>query len=173
MIRIFTDIKSTINRLHSQLQLDAGSDIGVQVAAIRDQVIARGDAALVDYAKRFDGVQHEAFSLTVTDDEIRHAYTLVSSDVVEALTRAKTHITAFHKRQLPQSWSHSFDTGITYGNRFVAIEKVGLYVPGGRAPYPSTVLMNAIPAVIAGVDDITLVTPPQKDGSIAPQILVE
>lgn len=142
------------------------------VEAIHQEIKTGGDQALVSYAKTLDRVTVEALQLTVTPEEIKAAYAHVPKDFIQAVKKAKKNIEQFHRYQLPKNWSKTLKSGVRYGMRFSPLDKVGLYVPGGRALYPSTVLMNAIPAKIAGVQTCVMTTPPRPDGSIAPQILV-
>ena len=139
------------------------------VSEIIKTVRADGDAALFEYSKKFDKV--ELSSLEVTEDEINNAFSLVEPEFVEILKEAKENIYAFHSRQVRNSFLISEKDGVVIGQKVIPIEKVGLYVPGGTAAYPSSVLMNAIPAKIAGCEQIVMVTPPAKDGSVNPAIL--
>lgn len=141
-----------------------------KVLAIINDVRLNGDAAIHTYTERFDGVKQE--SLIVTDDEFDEAYTLVSQSFIASLLKAKQRITDFHEEQRERSWFIRQEKGILLGQQVTPIEKVGIYVPGGKAAYPSTVLMNAIPAAIAGVDHIAITTPPQPDGKVNPHVLV-
>lgn len=139
------------------------------VTEIIKTVRAKGDAALLEYSKMFDKVELEA--LEVTEEEIDKAFSLVEPEFVEILKEAKENIYAFHSRQVRNSFLINEKDGVIIGQKVIPIEKVGLYVPGGTAAYPSSVLMNAIPAKIAGCDQIVMVTPPAKDGSVNPAIL--
>ena len=139
------------------------------VSEIIKTVRAKGDEALFEYSRKFDRV--ELSSLEVTKEEIENALNLVEPEFIEILREAKENIYAFHSRQVRNSFLISEKEGVIIGQKVIPIEKVGLYVPGGTAAYPSSVLMNAIPAKIAGCDEIVMVTPPAKDGSVAPAIL--
>lgn len=143
--------------------LKAATDI---VATVREQ----GDEALRAYSLKFDQVELDA--LEVTEEEIEDALKAVDEDFVRSVEYAADNIADFHKRQLQQSWFTTRDDGAITGQRFTPLERVGIYVPGGRAQYPSTVLMNAVPAAVAGVDEIIMCTPPSKDGSVNPYTLV-
>ena len=138
------------------------------VASIIADVIVNKDAALKAYAKKFDGVDLD--SLEVTKEEIDAAYAQVDKDFIAILEEAAENIRAFHSKQVREGFSMEKD-GIVVGQKITAIEKVGLYVPGGTAAYPSTVLMDSIPAKIAGCKEIVMVTPPAKDGGVNPNIL--
>lgn len=143
-----------------------------RVEEIRTQVQDHADHALHALAHSLDGVTVQMKSLQATSEEIKAAYAQVPRSFIQALKKAKKNIETFHRYQLPKNWHKTFKTGVSYGMRYSPLEKVGLYVPGGRALYPSTVLMNAIPAKIAGVQTCVITTPPRPDGNIAPQILV-
>ncbi|PIC76472.1 histidinol dehydrogenase [Sporosarcina sp. P19] len=140
------------------------------VLSIIDQVRSEGDQAVLDFTERFDGVKLD--SLIVTEEEINEAEQAVTDDFYRALRSAKERITTYHEAQKEQSWFLNPNEGIMLGQKVTPIDSVGLYVPGGKAAYPSTVLMNALPAKIAGVGRISMVTPPQRDGKINPYVLV-
>lgn len=140
------------------------------VLKIIDKVRSEGDTAVLDFTERFDGVKLE--SLLVTEAEIHEAEQAVTEDFYRAMRSAKKRITTYHEAQKEQSWFLNPNEGIMLGQKVTPIDSVGLYVPGGKAAYPSTVLMNVLPAKIAGVGQITMVTPPQRDGKINPHVLV-
>ncbi len=129
-----------------------------------------GDQALISYTEQFDGVRLD--NLIVTAEEFAEAQTLITEEFLAALRKAKQNITAFHEVQKEQSWFINQEKGIVLGQKVTPLDSVGIYVPGGKAAYPSTVLMNAIPAKIAGVGRIAMVTPPQADGKVNPHVLV-
>ncbi len=139
------------------------------VQAIVNDVKTRGDEALREYTLKFDGVNKTCFELTQSD--IDKAYAEVSDDIIKSLEHAAANIRDFHERQKQQSWITAKENGVLLGQRIRGLTRVGIYVPGGRAAYPSSVLMNAIPAKVAGVKEIIMVTPPSKDGSVNPNIL--
>ncbi|CDZ24150.1 Histidinol dehydrogenase [[Clostridium] cellulosi] len=139
------------------------------VQKIIADVRSRGDEALKEYTLKFDGVNTDCFELT--SEDIDNAYNSVSGEIISALKRAAENIRDFHERQLQQSWLTTKENGIMLGQRVRGLKRVGIYVPGGRAAYPSSVLMNAIPAKVAGVKEIIMVTPPSKDGKVNPNIL--
>ncbi len=172
MIHIREDIKSYITNSHAQNQSNETDEIKNTLDTIEAAVKSQGDAAVILYTKTFDKINTENFNLCVSPNDIKHAYTQVSSDLIDALTSAKANIEAYHKNQSPKNWESSPSPGVKYGVQYSPLECVGLYVPGGRAPYPSTVLMDAIPAKLAGVTQLVMTTPPQADGNIPPQILV-
>lgn len=136
---------------------------------IIEDVRQRGDAALRDYTERFDGVCVD--DLRVPFDAIAEAVTLVDDQTAKALRKAADQIRDFHERQRQQSWFSVREDGALVGSKVEPLESVGIYVPGGRALYPSTVLMNALPAAVAGVPRIVCVTPPTSDGTVDPAIL--
>ena len=139
------------------------------VAAILRDVKQRGDEAVLEYTRRFDRCDID--SLAVTAAEIEEAFSLVEPEFLEVLRKAAENIRAFHRAQVRQSLVQTPRSGVVLGQRITPIERVGLYVPGGTAAYPSTVLMDAIPAKIAGCEKIVMATPPGADGKINPAIL--
>ena len=139
------------------------------VAEIISNVIKSGDAALFDYAAKFDKVQLS--SLEVSQEEIDEAFQAVEPEFLDILRDAAANIRAFHEKQVRNSFLLNNKDGVVIGQKVTPIEKVGLYVPGGTAAYPSTVLMDSVPAKIAGCETIVMVTPPGKDGKVNPVIL--
>lgn len=133
---------------------------------IIDEVRSRGDEAVRDFTRQFD--KAELADLRVSDEEIDEAVRLVGDDFNEAIIQAAAGIEDFHRRQVPQSWFVTHEGGVMLGQKVTPLRRVGIYVPGGRACYPSSVLMNAIPAVVAGVEEIAMVVPPDADGSVNP-----
>lgn len=140
------------------------------VLEIIDDVRKNGDQALFSYAEKFDHVLLD--ELVVSEKEFAEAEKKVSDEFIEAIHIAKKNISSFHERQLESSWITFKDDGVMLGQKVTPMDRVGIYVPGGKAAYPSTVLMNAIPASIAQVPEIFIATPPQADGSINPHVLV-
>src|SRR3954468_17729443 len=149
---------------------ESAADVGGVVARIIDDVAERGDAALVEYTNRFDRVSLTAAMLRLTADEIACGANAAPPDTVAALVVAAERIEAFHRRQLPSDIDYIDDAGVRLGQRWRAIEAVGLYVPGGTASYPSSVLMNAIPAKVAGVERLAMAVP-APDGVLNPLVL--
>ena len=139
------------------------------VAEILKQVRERGDDALKEYTEKFDGVRLE--SLTVSPQEIQEALESVEPDFIRVLEKAADNIRKFHRRQVRNSFILNEEKGIVMGQKVIPVDRAGLYVPGGTAVYPSTVLMDVIPAKIAGVPEVVLATPPGKDGKVNPAIL--
>ena len=147
----------------------ASADVSGIVTDIIEDVKANGDAALIKYAEKFD--KAKLTSLEVTEAEIEEAFNTVEPKFLEIIRTAAQNIRNFHEKQVSQSFIISENDGIVTGQKITPIEKVGLYVPGGTAAYPSTVLMDSIPAKIAGCKEICITTPPSKDGKVNPVIL--
>ncbi len=144
-----------------------------RVDAILNDVKTRGDEAVFEYTKRFDGADINASCIAVTEEEIREAYEIIGqSGLLEIIRKAIVNIKEYHEKQRQFSWFDSKPDGSILGQKITPIEKVGVYVPGGKAAYPSSVLMNIIPAKVAGVDKIIMTTPPNKEGKVNPGTLV-
>lgn len=139
------------------------------VTDIINDVRANGDAALRKYAKKFDGADFD--SLEVTQAEIDEAIACVEPEFIEVLKKAAANIRRFHEKQVRTGFRLEDKEGVVIGQKITPVDRAGLYVPGGTAAYPSTVLMDSIPAVIAGCEEVVIVTPPDKDGRINPVIL--
>jgi histidinol dehydrogenase len=152
------------------MKREASQDVGATVADILRDVELRGDAALIDYTRRFDRLELSPAGLRVGEDEIEAALGACPKAALEALIFAKARIEAFHRRQLPKDDQFTDAQGIGLGLRWTAVEAAGLYVPGGTASYPSSVLMNAVPAKIAGVERLVMVAP-TPDGRSNPLVL--
>lgn len=142
------------------------------VNEILENVKKNKDAAIFDYTKRFDGADINADNIVVTKEEIEEAYTLVDEKLVEVIRKALVNIRDYHQKQKQYSWFDSKPDGTMLGQKVTALSRVGVYVPGGKAVYPSSVLMNIIPAKVAGVEQIVMTTPPAKDGKVYPATLV-
>lgn len=142
------------------------------VAEILANVKANGDKAVFDYTLRFDKAQINEENVRVTDEEIEEAYALVSPKLIEVIRKALVNIRDYHMKQKQYSWFDSTAKGTILGQKVTPIETVGVYVPGGKAVYPSSVLMNIVPAKVAGVDKIIMTTPPAADGKVNPSTLV-
>jgi len=149
--------------------IQAEENVSAAVDAVIDNVRKNGDAALLEYTERFDGVKLE--ELQVSDEEIVRAVMQASPDLVETLRQAAANIEAFHRAQVRQDVVLTDRPGMVLGQRYTPIEKVGICVPRSPVAFPSTILMNVIPAKIAGVKEIVLVTPPEKDGTVSPVAL--
>ena len=144
------------------------ADVDEAVAGILAEVKVGGIEAVLRFAERFDKVKLDADSLRVGPEEIARGVAETSPEVREALAFAAGRIRAYHERQRPQDLRFTDEAGVELGWRWTALESVGIYVPGGRAAYPSSVLMNAVPAAVAGVDRIAMITPP---GRLEPAVL--
>jgi histidinol dehydrogenase len=151
------------------IRTDNGSNVRKTVADILADVRKNGDEALLRYTKKFDGA--ELSSLEVTAEETAAAMAVADRRLVEILERAARNIESFHRRQKREGFVINGDDGVVLGQRVLPLERVGVYVPGGTASYPSTVLMNCIPARLAGVRELILATPPAPDGTVGPEIL--
>ncbi|MBR2988566.1 MAG: histidinol dehydrogenase [Clostridia bacterium] len=139
------------------------------VSEIIAKVKSEGDGALYYYAEKFDKVK--LASLEVSEEEIAEAYAVVDSELIAVMEKAKENIVAFHSKQKREGFEIKKENGVVVGQLILPVDKAGLYVPGGTAAYPSTVLMDSIPAKIAGVKEMVMVTPPGKDGKVNPVIL--
>ena len=142
------------------------------VKEILDNVQNRRDEAVFAYTKQFDGADINASNIQVTEEEIKEAYSLVDDSLLAVIRKAKKNIEAYHEKQRQYSWFDSRPDGTILGQKVTALARVGVYVPGGKAAYPSSVLMNIMPAKVAGVEEIIMVTPPGKDGKVTPTTLV-
>tara|TARA_R110002020_G_scaffold87061_33_gene215207 strand:+ start:25128 stop:26456 length:1329 start_codon:yes stop_codon:yes gene_type:complete len=149
---------------------EVSQDVENDVRAIIREIRERGDAALHDFTERFDGINTRQLGLAVTADEIEAAYQATAPELVSALEFAHDRIVSHHQRQMPKDDHYVDALGVELGSRWTAIEAVGLYVPGGTASYPSSVLMNAVPARVAGVERIVMVVP-AREGALNPVVL--
>ncbi|MEE1613308.1 histidinol dehydrogenase [Microvirga sp. CF3016] len=149
---------------------EVSEDVDQAVRAIIEEVVVRGDEALIDFTYRFDGLALQPETLRISDAEIDAAEAQCPKEALEALALAKERIETYHRAQRPQDSLTTDPLGVTLGWRWTALESVGLYVPGGRASYPSSVLMNAVPAKVAGVPRIVMVVPTPK-GETNPLVL--
>lgn len=147
-------------------------DVLDAVEEILEDVRKNGDSAVIKYTNKFDSKNISEQNVKVSVDEIKKAYENVDKKFIEAIKTAKENIWFYHEKQKQNSWMTTKEDGIILGQQIRALDMVGIYVPGGTAAYPSSVLMNTIPAKVAGVKKIIMVTPPSKDGSINPNILV-
>ncbi|MDY4064977.1 MAG: histidinol dehydrogenase, partial [Ligilactobacillus agilis] len=137
-------------------------EIEAKVQAIITQVRKRGDQALIDYARQFDGVS--LTDLKVAEEQLEQAWLQLDDSLKTSLKLAAQNITSFHELEKEKGFVDASQAGIVRGQKVTPLKRVGLYVPGGTAAYPSTILMNAIPAKLAGVEELVVVTPPQKEG---------
>jgi len=173
MLRILATNDPTSAKAIARL-IDRGSDVTAvepRVREILQAVRENGDEALLALTKRFDGISLSPDELKVSEREIGAATDAVEPPVKASIEAAKARIEAFHRHEMRESWEVKQQDGTTFGQLVRPLATVGIYVPGGEAPYPSTVLMTAVPAVLAGVPRLILVTPPGKDGRVNPTVL--
>ena len=141
-----------------------------------DEIIANvkadGDQAVFDYTKRFDGAEITKENILVTEEEIKEAYEQVDDQLIEVIRKAIKNIREFHEKQVQNSWFETREDGVMLGQKVMPMESCGVYVPGGKAVYPSSVLLNIVPAHVAGVKNIIMTTPPGKDGKVTANTLV-
>ncbi len=164
-------IERVTNRVSLRRTIESGTEEQrSKVLEIIADVRARGDEALKSYTEKFDGVRLD--SLCVTDEEIERAYQNVSAEVLRIIQEAAENIRDYHERQKRESWIMTKEDGTMLGQKITPLDAVGLYVPGGTAAYPSSVLMNVIPAQVAGVKRIVITSPPNKDGTLPAGVLV-
>lgn len=165
--------ETTKNILENLLKRSPNSygEYETRVNEIIQDVRERRDAAVFDYTKRFDGADIHAGNIQVTEEEIREAYEQVPPSFLEIMRKSLANIRRFHEKQLQKSWFTSEENGIILGQKVTPLGAAGVYVPGGKAAYPSSVLMNVVPAKIAGVGQIIMLTPPGKDGRVNPSTL--
>lgn len=169
MIRKFTkNDKAAVAQWIHERKGNEDTKISEQVKKIIDTVINQGDQALFNYTEAFDHVLLS--SLQVSEEELNHAYQSVDQAFIQYMEEAKTNIIFYHEAQKKQGFELTKENGVYLGQRIIPLQRVGVYVPGGRAAYPSSVLMNVLPAKIAGVEEIIMVTPPNQEGGIDPYI---
>lgn len=142
-----------------------------QVNTILEEVKGKGDEALFAYTERFDGARITKDTIQVTEEEIEEAYRQIDPELLQVIRKALVNIRSFHEKQKRSSWFDSQPDGTLLGQKITPLASVGVYVPGGKAVYPSSVLMNIVPAKTAGVERIVMTTPPGKDGKICPNTL--
>lgn len=174
-MRIVTLNDQTKNSLLDHLLKRSPASYGAYeqtVYEIINQVREKRDEALFAYTKQFDGCDLTAENIRVTREEIEEAYTLVDTGLIEVMKHSAENITKFHQKQLHNSWISPESNGTILGQKVTPIEISGVYVPGGKAAYPSSVLMNVLPAKVAGVSRIIMTTPPGRDGKVNPGTLV-
>ncbi len=175
MLRIITQLSEAQTELRRIGERTFDHEILNKEATVREilQTVQRqGDKALLDYTAEFDHQDLTLEQLRVSDSEIDAAYQQVDQKLLDALCLAAKQIEAFHRQRVPKTWVHFGEDDIVLGKRYTPVDRAGLYVPGGKAAYASTVLMNAIPAKVAGVPRIVMVTPPGKKITINPAVLV-
>jgi len=164
------EIEAFLQRFQSR-RSQVSREITESVERILADVRERGDAALIEYSARFDGVDLKPGDFEIGPEIAKRAHQSIPADLLDALRQAKDNIARFHRKALPQSWFSWEANGAVLGQRYTPLERVGIYVPGGRAPYPSSLLMGAIPAQVAGVKEIVITTPCGSGGEVNPTIL--
>lgn len=167
--------KDTVNTLLDDLLKRSPNNYGGytdKVQAIIDDVRERKDEALFELTRQFDGAELNKDNIRVTREEIEEAYTLVDPSLVEVIRKALVNIRVYHEKQRRYGWFDTTSDGTILGQKVTPLQSAGVYVPGGKAAYPSSVLMNVVPAKVAGVSKIVMVTPPGKDGRVNPGTLV-
>ncbi|MFZ3063553.1 MAG: histidinol dehydrogenase [Actinomycetota bacterium] len=163
--------RAEVERLISRKSLRDEPALGI-VRQIVDEVRRRGDEAVIQYTKEFDGVELSPADLEVSEDEIEVAYQGIPEEFVAALSLARDNIKSFSQGQKVVPWTASKENGVSLGERVLPLSRVGVYIPGGRAAYPSSVLMNVVPAKVAGVEEIIMCVPPGEDGRVNRHTLV-
>jgi histidinol dehydrogenase len=174
-MRTLTLTKDTIHKLLDEL-LKRSPNNYTQYESSVNEIIANvrenGDAAVFAYTEKFDGANITAENVEVTEEEIKEAYTLVQPKLLEVIRKSKENVRVYHEKQKQYSWFDSSVPGTMLGQKVTPIAKAGVYVPGGKAVYPSSVLMNIIPAKVAGVEEIIMTTPCNREGKVNPSTLV-
>ncbi len=174
-MRIVKLTEETKNNILEDLLKRSTNQYGEYEAAVNEileNVKRNKDKAVFEYTKKFDKAEITADNVQVTEEEIKEAYTLVEADLVEVIRKAIVNIRVYHEKQKQYSWFDSTPQGTILGQKVTPLQTVGVYVPGGKAAYPSSVLMNVIPAKVAGVEKIVMMTPPDKQGKVTPTTLV-
>lgn len=175
MLRIITqraEAQAELRRICDRTHDDQVVHKEATVREVLQAVKRQGDRSLLHYTAEFDGQLLKPEDLRVSGSELDAAYQQVSKELLDAIILAKQNIEAFHRQRVPKSWVQFGDDEVVLGKRYTPVDRAGLYVPGGRAAYPSTVLMNAIPAQVAGVPRIVICTPPGPEKTVNPAVLV-
>ena len=174
-MRILDLTPETQNNILENLLKRSPNSYGEFESRVNDIITAvreRRDEAIFEYTKRFDGADINASNILVTEEEIAEAYAQVDEKLLDVIRKALVNIRDYHAKQRQNSWFDSQPNGIILGQKVTPLKTVGVYVPGGKAVYPSSVLMNVMPAKVAGVDEIIMTTPPGPDGKVYPSTLV-
>ncbi|NJR39457.1 MAG: histidinol dehydrogenase [Leptolyngbyaceae cyanobacterium CSU_1_4] len=175
MLRIITQRAEALTELHRICDRTHDDQVVHKEATVREvlQAVKRqGNRAVLHYTEEYDQVQLKAEELRVSGSELDVAYQQVSKELLDAIRLACQQVESFHRQRVPKSWVHFGEDEVVLGKRYTPVDKAGLYIPGGRAAYPSTVIMNAIPARVAKVPRIVITTPPTADKTINPAVLV-
>lgn len=165
------DGEKIVKQILSRSQIE-NKNVQEIVDSILANVKENGDKAIFEYTEKFDKIKITPETLKVTDEEIKYAYSQVKPELIEVIKKSAARIKAFHEKQKRNSWFEPDEKGEIMGQIIRPLERVGVYVPGGKAAYPSSVLMNVMPAHVAGVKNIYMTTPAQKDGSVYPTTIV-
>ena len=174
-MRLLKVEKNTIDTILDDLLKRSPNNYGSYedaVQSILDDVRANGDQALFAYTEKFDGAKLSKDTVEVTEEEIQEAYKEIDADLLEVIRKSMENIRIYHEKQKQYSWFDTTSDGTMLGQKVTALGSVGVYVPGGKAAYPSSVLMNIMPAKVAGVKNICMVTPPNKEGKVTATTLV-
>lgn len=174
-MRMITLTKETTKDILENLLKRSPNNYGNYEAAVREilnRVQTEGDRALFEYTAKFDKTEITAETIRVTEEEIKEAYQQTDPALIDVIRKALVNIRSYHEKQKQNSWFTSSEEGTMLGQKVTPLQRVGVYVPGGKAVYPSSVLMNIVPAKVAGVDQIVMTTPPGKDGKVNPSTLV-
>ena len=174
-MRIEKLVESTKKNLLEDLLKRSPNSYGAYEASVQEilnPVREKRDAAIFEYTRKFDKAEINADNILVTDSEVEEAYAQVDENLLRIIRKALKNIESYHAKQMQYSWFDSKPDGTMLGQKVTALRRVGVYVPGGKAVYPSSVLMNIMPAKVAGVEEIIMVTPPGKDGKVNPTTLV-
>lgn len=175
MLRIISQVEPARLELRRIGSRTHGEELLATEARVREIVGAvrtDGDRALIDFTAQFDGVELTSDRLRVSGSELDAAYQKTTKELIDAIQLACRNVEAFHRQRVPKSWVQFQEGGVVLGKQYRPVDRAGIYVPGGRAAYPSTVVMNAIPARVAGVSRIVMMTPPGQEGQISPAVLV-
>lgn len=174
-MQMITLTKETTKDILENLLKRSPNNYGNYEAAVREilnRVQTEGDRALFEYTAKFDKTEITAETIRVTEEEIKEAYQQTDPALIDVIRKALVNIRSYHEKQKQNSWFTSSEEGTMLGQKVTPLQRVGVYVPGGKAVYPSSVLMNIVPAKVAGVDQIVMTTPPGKDGKVNPSTLV-
>jgi histidinol dehydrogenase len=172
IITLWTEARTELRRICDRTHDDQVVHKEATVREVLQAVKRQGDRAVLEYTREFDRLDLKPEELRVSGSELDAAYQQVSKDLLDAIRFARQQIEAFHRQRVPKSWVQFGEDEIVLGKRYTPVDRAGLYVPGGQAAYPSTVLMNAVPAKVAQVPRIVMVTPPGKEKAINPAVLV-
>ena len=175
MLRIISRIEPArleLRRIGSRTQSEELLSTEMRVREIVEAVRVGGDRALLEFTAKFDSVELPGDRLPVSGSELDAAYQKTTKELIDAIQLACRNVEAFHRQRVPKSWVQFEDNAVVLGKQYRPVDRAGIYIPGGRAAYPSTVVMNAIPARVAGVSRIVMVTPPGQEGQIPPAVLV-